>query len=134
MERTIKISLILEHIGLNRDVLPLIKSYVFYDLDKAYRDHQKIFNHTLLILHLCLSRNTGFINPNTGFLPKRENEILISNDTSEEWRLGLEFDPYLYHRHGFDFPKLQAINCSICGGYKDSGKKICESIKCIDHN
>jgi hypothetical protein len=70
MERTIKISLILEHLGLNRDILPLIKSYVFYDLDKAYHDHQKIFNHTLLILHLCLSRNTGFINPNTGFFTK----------------------------------------------------------------
>jgi hypothetical protein len=83
-------------------------------------------------LRLCVSRNTGFINPNTGFSPRLEN--LISDDTSETWCIGLEFDPYLYHRHGFDFPNLQGINCSICGGYKFSAKQMCVSIKCTEHN
>lgn len=126
MEQTIKKSLILGNIDkLNKDVITLIKSYIFHDLDNAYRIHQKKFNHTLLMLHLCLSRNNGFINSDNV-----TSENLISDDTSEHWCLGLEFDTYIYHCCGFNFPQLQGINCSICGGYKFSYKKICKSIKC----
>jgi len=59
-------------------------------------------------------------------LYSRKNNLTFEPDTNEHWAVCLSsIEDGIYYEEQF-----QAINCGICGNYKEVSMETCEHIKC----
>jgi len=119
----------INRLSLCYDVLDIIKSYCFYDIQtaKTRRNKQKIVDR-FLYAQVSRFRHNGYYTDNDGF-----DE---DPDHCEHWTTSLNV---VCRDRDSNFTIIreqtfQAVNCSICGGYQMSNSDVLpQKIVCYGH-